>query len=295
MENLICQVFSPSLVDWCSLLTGSLAAGSTTDNTPGRKAGVSRKPSAVIQVSEIQPEERTHRNHTDIDSDIQAPSQVRTKPLSKAAPLDTPLSGNDQTSKEAGLKGQAHLPSYKPSRQVMSTSQVGFASSSLRSKSRDLYLQGGNAGKAGDHLDSERQSKRLLIQDTPVRDERQSNWSIISDDSNAGFQIPTLSYLGRKVEPVKPFSLHAASPTDPGEFGSFSTDFTDITVYNEITKMPRHNTALNFPSTKMSTHREPTPGSEGENQQGVCSKALFSELRQHQQDSGFDSPFYQQK
>uniref|UniRef100_A0A667WQ85 Centrosomal protein 152 n=1 Tax=Myripristis murdjan TaxID=586833 RepID=A0A667WQ85_9TELE len=162
-------------------------------------------------------------------------------------------------------------------------------------QSRDLYLQGGNTVKAGDHFDSERQSKPLLIQDTPVRDERQSNWSIISDDSNAGFQIPTLSYSGRKVEPVKPFSLHAPSPTDPGEFGSFTTDFTDITVYNEITKMPHHNTALNFPCTKMSTHREPTPGAEGENQQGVCSKALFSELRQHQQDSGFDSPFYQQK
>ncbi|XP_029910423.1 centrosomal protein of 152 kDa isoform X2 [Myripristis murdjan] len=276
-------------------LPGSSAAGSTTGNTPGRKASVSRKPSAVIQVSEIQPEERTHRNQTDVDSDIQAPLQVRTKPLSKAAPLDTALSGKDQTSKEAGLKGQAHLPSYKPSRQVMSTSQVGFASSSLRSKSRDLYLQGGNTVKAGDHFDSERQSKPLLIQDTPVRDERQSNWSIISDDSNAGFQIPTLSYSGRKVEPVKPFSLHAPSPTDPGEFGSFTTDFTDITVYNEITKMPHHNTALNFPCTKMSTHREPTPGAEGENQQGVCSKALFSELRQHQQDSGFDSPFYQQK
>uniref|UniRef100_A0A3Q4BDL0 Uncharacterized protein n=1 Tax=Mola mola TaxID=94237 RepID=A0A3Q4BDL0_MOLML len=47
--------------------------------------------------------------------------------------------------------------------------------------------------------------------------------------------------------------------------------------------------------TAVNTHREPTPGSEAEEQRGVCSRPLFSELRQRQQDSGFDSPYYNQK
>uniref|UniRef100_A0A4W6CYQ9 Centrosomal protein 152 n=1 Tax=Lates calcarifer TaxID=8187 RepID=A0A4W6CYQ9_LATCA len=77
------------------------------------------------------------------------------------------------------------------------------------------------------------------------------------------------------------------------EFGGLTPDASDLTIYNEIAKKTPHAQTSNFPSVKMSTHREPTPGSEAKKQQGVCSRPVFSELRQRQQDSGFDSPFYQ--
>uniref|UniRef100_UPI003AABA4B4 centrosomal protein of 152 kDa n=1 Tax=Centroberyx gerrardi TaxID=166262 RepID=UPI003AABA4B4 len=275
-------------------LPGSSTAVST-GNTPGRKAGFSKNASTVIQAPEIRPEERTHRETTHTGSEYQVPAAARTKPLSKASHQDIPLSGKLEASEESGLKARAHLPSYKPSRQLAPTSQVDFVSVSLRNKSRELYLQGGESGKADDRLDSERQNKPFLIQEAPVRDERQSDWSLSSSDSNTDFPVSTLSYLGRKVEPVKPFSLCAASASDLGEFGSLTPDISDLTVYNEIAKMPPHTKTSNFPGAKMSTHREPIPGSEGEKQYRVCPKALFSELRHCQQDSGFDSPFYQQK
>lgn len=111
-----------------------------------------------------------------------------------------------------------------------------------------------------------------------------------SSDSDTGLQVSTLSYSGKKVEPVKPFSA-----SDLAEFGDLTPDVSDMTVYNEIAKKTPHTQTMNFHHAKMSTHREPTPGSEGEKQHGVYSRPLFSELRQRQQDSGFDSPFYQQK
>ncbi|KAK1888484.1 Acetyl-CoA decarbonylase/synthase complex subunit alpha 1 [Dissostichus eleginoides] len=113
-----------------------------------------------------------------------------------------------------------------------------------------------------------------------------------SSDSDAGFQASTLSYSGRKVEQVKPFS---ASASHLGEFGGLTPNVSDLTVYNEIAKKTPHTQTLSVQHAKLSTHREPTPGSEGEEQWGCRPQPQFSELRQRQQDSGFDSPFYQQK
>lgn len=189
----------------------------------------------------------------------------------------------DEASVDAGIKlqapGYAQLHSHKPSQQMASPSQVDFVCVSVRSK----------------NLNSERQKKPHLFQEAPVRDEKRADWSITSSDSDMGFQVPRLSYSGRKVEPVRPFSVSAASATDFREFGSFTPDTSDLTVYNEISKKTPHTQTLNCPKGKMSTHRQPTPGSEGGKQHGVCSRPQFSELRPCQQDSGFDSPFYQQK
>uniref|UniRef100_A0A3P8U9J0 Centrosomal protein 152 n=1 Tax=Amphiprion percula TaxID=161767 RepID=A0A3P8U9J0_AMPPE len=208
--------------------------------------------------------------------------------------LPSDASGKEEASVEAGMKPQTvhtNLHSYKPAPQKAASSHVDLVNVSVRSKSRELYLQGGESSKSDSRLQSQQQSKPFLIQEAPVRDEKQTDWSMTSSDSD--FHVPRLSYSGRKVEPVKPFTLSAASVSDMREFGGLTPDASDVTVYNEITKKTPHAEA--FAQAKMSTRREPTPGSECEKQQGVCSRPLFSELRQCRQDSGFDSPFYQQK
>uniref|UniRef100_A0A7N6BEV3 CEP152 CEP63 binding coiled coil domain-containing protein n=1 Tax=Anabas testudineus TaxID=64144 RepID=A0A7N6BEV3_ANATE len=200
-------------------------------------------------------------------------------------------------SADAGMKPQTsvhtHLRSQKPLQKISPPSQVDVFSVSVRSKSRELHLPGGFHNSVDNHLDSEQQGKYFLTQEAPVRDEKQTDWSMTNSDFS--FQVPRLSYSGRKVEPVKPFSVSAALTSDFGDFGGLTPNVSDLTVYNEIAKKTPHADTLDFPSAKMSGEREPTPGSEGEKQQAVCSRPLFSELRQRQQDSGFDSPFYQQK
>lgn len=269
-------------------------SGLQTDGAPGRTAGFSKNLATLAELPDIKPEERSHREKTPADSKQAQTTAARTKPLNHP---DISASGKEATV-DAGLKPQtaAHtqLRSYKPSQQKASPSQVDFGSASVRSKSRELYLQGADSSKAEKGLNSGRQSKPFAVQEAPVRDKTQTDWSMTSSDSDSGFQVPRLSFSGRKVEPVKPFSVSTASARDFGEFGGFTPDVSDVTVYNEIAKKTPH-TKTNVHHAKMGTHREPTPGSEADGQRGVCPRPLFSELRQHQQDSGFDSPFYQQK
>ncbi|XP_028264375.1 centrosomal protein of 152 kDa isoform X2 [Parambassis ranga] len=239
---------------------------------PSCSTAVSHKvQSQPIELPDIRPEERTHRDHT---------PAARTKCLTRQ---NIPASAKEDKSVDPGMRNPL---SYKPSLQTASPSHV-----SVRSRSREL--QGEDSSKAPHHLDSEQQGKPFIIQEAPVRDDKQTDWSMTSSDSVTGFNFPRLSYSDRKVEPVKPFCMSAASAGGMGDFGSLTPDMSDLTVYNEIAKKTPHTETRVL--AKRSTHREPTPGSECETQQGACSRPLFSELRLHQQDSGFDSPFYQQK
>ncbi|XP_051917384.1 centrosomal protein of 152 kDa isoform X2 [Hippocampus zosterae] len=155
----------------------------------------------------------------------------------------------------------------------------------LRSKSREAYLQGGRP-----EYHADRPNNPSLAQELPVRDERPTNWSLTSNDSDS-LHIPRVSFLGRKVESVKPFSVSVA---DFGEFHHLTPDTSDLTVYNDIAQETQTRTQTSAPKATINTHRELTPGSEGEKQSGVHTGALFSELRR-QQDSGFDSPLNQPK
>ncbi|KAM9352013.1 centrosomal protein of 152 kDa [Symphorus nematophorus] len=268
-------------------LQSCLMAGSTADCPPGRPVGFSNSLSTLTELPNTRPEERSRREQTSADSEQKQTTGARTKPLSHQ---DISSSGREGASVDAGLNLQsaAHtqLASSKTSQQMASPSQVDFVN--MRSKSRELCLQG-----IDNCADSERQNKPFLTQEVPVREEKRTEWSMTSSDSDTAFQVPRLSYSGRKVEPVKPFSVSAALDSDLGEFGDLTPYVSDMTVYNEIAKKTPH--PHNSNQAKMSTHREPTPGSEAEKQHGVCPRPLFSELRQRQQDSGFDSPFYQQK
>ncbi|XP_034390601.1 centrosomal protein of 152 kDa isoform X2 [Cyclopterus lumpus] len=226
-----------------------------TDCLPGRSEGFSKNLPTLTELPDIRPEERSQRETTSADSAQKLTAAARTKPLSHQ---DISPSGKEE------------------------------ASVDVRSKSRELYVvQGVHSSRADNRLDSERQRKAFLTKEAPVREEKHPDWSMTSSDSDTGFRVSSHSYSGRKVEPVKPFSVSAASASD---FGDLSPNVSDLTVYNEIAKKN-----LNFLPAKISTHREPTPGSEVETQRGVCSRPLFSELRQRQQDSGFDSPFNQQQ
>ncbi|XP_065813179.1 centrosomal protein of 152 kDa isoform X2 [Labrus bergylta] len=264
-----------------------LTAASTADCPPGRHAGYSKILSTLPELPDIRPEERSHREKTSADSEQKQITAARNKPLCHR---DTPVARKEE---DSGLKLQSsahsHLRPLKPSQQMSSSSQVDFVDASVRSKSRALYQQGVNSKET----DSGGQRQPFVVQEAPVRDERLADWSMTSSDSETGFQVSRLSHSGRKVEPVKPFSVSSTSASDLGDFGGLTPDFSDLTVYNEIAKRTPHT--QNFLNGKLSSHREPTPGSEGEKQQGVCSQPLFSELRQRQQDSGFDSPFYQHK
>lgn len=294
-----CRTASPCFVlfilismflDLCFLLADCLMPVSTSGCLAGRTTGFSNNLPTLTELPDITPKEISHKEKTFADSK-QKP--VRTKPLSLP---DISASQKEEASADAGMKPQTslhtHLRSHRPLQQMASPSQVDGFSVSVRSKSRELHLQGGDPNSVDNHLDSEQQRKPFLIQETPVRDEKRTDWSMTNSDSDVSFQVPRLSYTGRKVEPVKPFSVSAASTSDLGDFGGLTPNVSDLTVYNEIAKKTTHTETLDFPSAKM---REPTPGSEGKKQQGVCSRPLFSELRQRQQDSGFDSPFYQPK
>ncbi|XP_034541724.1 centrosomal protein of 152 kDa isoform X3 [Notolabrus celidotus] len=251
-----------------------------------RHTGYSKTPSMLPELPDIRPEDRSLRERTSADSEQKQTAAVRTKPS---------VSRTEEASTAAGIKHQtsthSHLRALNPSQQMSSSSQVDCVDVSVRNKNRELYLQGGNP-KA---IDLQQQSQPFVVQEAPVREEKRTDWRLTSSDSETGLQVARLSNSGRKVEPVKPFSASPSSACDFREFGGLTPDVSDLTVYNEIAKRTPHIQTSNFPNAKLSSHREPTPGSEGKKQQGVCSKPVFSELRQRQQDSGFDSPFYQHK
>lgn len=191
------------------------------------------------------------------------PSQHRTKPSTASG------SGNFAPNPPTAAQTRFHC---KQSEQR--------ASSSLCPGKRGGVHQQEGVGGADKRPAAERLNSPFLGQEAPVRDEKGASWSLTSSDSHTGLSRPSR----RKEEPMAPFSVG-----DTEEFGRLSPDFSDMTVYNEIAqKSPRVQ-------RKAAAHREPTPGSEAESQQEGCPGPLFSELRQHHQDSGFASPFYLQK
>ncbi|XP_056273279.1 centrosomal protein of 152 kDa isoform X3 [Pseudoliparis swirei] len=231
-----------------SSLQSCLTVASAADCLPGRSDGSSRNPPTLPERPDARPEERSRRETTSADSAPTLPAAARSKPPSHP---DVAPSGTEEE-----------------------------ASVHVRSRSRELHAVQGVPSR----LDSERQRRAFLTREAPVREERRTDWSATSSDSDAGFRVS--SHSGRRVEPVKPFSVAAASASDSVDL---SPNASDLTVYNQIA-----NDDVNFQHAKTSAHREPTPGSELETRRGARSGPLFSELRQRQQDSGFDSPFSQQ-
>ncbi|KAM4734564.1 centrosomal protein of 152 kDa isoform 2-T4 [Anableps anableps] len=258
---------------------------------PARSAGFSSNLTALTELPDFKPEQRPQREQASADSGPKSAAAIRTKPFSHK---DTqgPQEGSGDTVAEPQTFNTSPS-SHRSSQQISSQALMDFVGLPARGKSTEWFLQKGDSSKAGSHLDSARQNRPFLIQEAPVRDEKQTDWSRTSNDSDTGPHLPTLSHPGRKVEPLSPFSVNSASDSEKGALGSLTPDASDLTVYKEI---PKHSPqSENNTQAKKSRVREPIPGSECESEREVCSRLLFSELRQRQQDSGFDSPFHQHK
>uniref|UniRef100_A0A1A8MQ18 Centrosomal protein 152kDa n=1 Tax=Nothobranchius pienaari TaxID=704102 RepID=A0A1A8MQ18_9TELE len=240
------------------------AAGAVTS----RNSGFSKNLAVLTEPLE------THRDRTTSGSGQNCTPTVRTKLVSHR---DPPRSQENVVDKGQQSQTSSHtiLTPHKSCPQTATQTHVNFVSLSVRGRDLEWHMQGSDSNK-----ESGRQNKPFLVQEAPVREEKPSDWSVVSSDSNV---VSRLSYLGRKVEPVRPFSVSAGSASGIREFGGLTPDASDLTVYKDI------------PTTEplpKSSNREPIPGSECEAELGG-SRPPFSELRR-QQDSGFDSPFYQQ-
>ncbi|XP_036432002.1 centrosomal protein of 152 kDa [Colossoma macropomum] len=182
-------------------------------------------------------------------------------------------------------KPPGDFASYTTHIDVVSNANVTF-----RKQSREMYLMGTESGKAKERLTPQVAVEPFLIEEAPVRDNGQSDWSLSSNGSTFTNNIHlTTSYPSKNAEPVRPFSLLNPS-VDDLDFGSCLGDNSDVTVYKEIVKKPSYVKPKQRAGLKSTKSREPTPGSEGEKIHRLCPKSLFSELKICQQDSGFDSP-----
>ncbi|RXN26207.1 centrosomal protein of 152 kDa [Labeo rohita] len=193
------------------------------------------------------------------------------------------------TAKQKGVKSKAIEPDSLKPKETFTVGQVTqkhthFAHDSvfnsdvrtpnvtLRKQSREMFLEGFESGRT-----EPSSVQPFLIEEAPVRDDGQSDWSLTSNGSNFSNIHLTSSY----PEPGKPFSVSCGL-----NFGSSIGDNSDVTIYKEIVQPPSYSKPDDRRTNKQ---REPVPGSEGH---GVkkCPKSLFSELKVRQQDSGFDSP-----
>lgn len=168
-------------------------------------------------------------------------------------------------------------------------STVGSGNVTLRKHSREEYLMRTEAGKASDPFTPQVTVGPFLIEEAPVRDDSQSDWSLSSNGSAFTNNIYLASsFPSKNPKPVNTFSLTEPA-VDQLDFESTTGDNSDVTVYKEIVKKPSGVKPKKYTGIKMTKSREPIPGSEDETIRKVCAKS-FSQFKICQQDSGFDSP-----
>ncbi|XP_049578853.1 centrosomal protein of 152 kDa isoform X8 [Syngnathus scovelli] len=268
--------------------------GKTTGRAEKKIMNAASKLAAMAKVLETPVKNKSGKNHA-LPTGITVMSTTGPAPASKTDFLKNPSSGpldkrtEDRThrKKMSGLEqkttqARTKLVNNQDSAdvQLYPHKVASSCSAPLRSKNREAYLQG---GQPESHADTP--NEPCVTQELPVRDDKRTNWSLNSSDSDS-HHLPRVSYSGRKVESVKPFSVSAR---DFSQFDRLTPDTSDLTVYNDIAQENWTRTQTSAHQGKLNTKREPVLGSEGEK----LSRPLFSELRQCQQDSGFDSPFNQ--
>ncbi|XP_054883806.1 centrosomal protein of 152 kDa [Poeciliopsis prolifica] len=236
---------------------------------PNRSSGFHSNLATLNELPDVRPEWQPQREKVSADSGPRSTAAFRTKPLTRQDSED----GSVTKPQAFDTKSFPHKPPQ---------AHVGFTSLSARWKSAEWFLQRGDSSKAELAL----QSRPLPIQEAPVREERQTDWSLTSNDSDSG---PNAARPRRKAKPLRPFLANSASDADIGAQGVATPDDSDLTVYKEIPKQSPQNEKNK--KAKQSLAREPISGSDGD----VFCRPPFSELRQRQQDSGFDSPFHLQK
>ncbi|KAK2867413.1 hypothetical protein Q8A67_025530 [Cirrhinus molitorella] len=191
------------------------------------------------------------------------------------------------TSKQKGVKSKAIEPDSLKPKETFTVGQVTqkrthFAHNSvartpnvtLRKQSREMFMESFESGRT-----EPSSAQPFLIEEAPVRDDGQSDWSLTSNGSNF---INNIHLTSSYPEPGKPFSVNGGL-----DFGSSIGDNSDVTIYKEIVQPLSYSKPDDRRTNK---HREPISGSEGHGVRKKCPKSLFSDLKVRQQDSGFDSP-----
>ncbi|XP_027028950.2 centrosomal protein of 152 kDa isoform X1 [Tachysurus fulvidraco] len=207
-------------------------------------------------------------------------------------PVKTNAEGPEVT-EQATLKTQ-HSPHAKSFGEIASPSvhfsTVGSVNVTLRKHSREEYLMGAEAGKASERFTPQATVHPLLLEEAPVRDDGQSDWSLSSNGSTFTSNIHLMhSYPGKNSEPLN--SLSQSGPAeDDLDFGSTIGDNSDVTVYKEIARKTSGVKPMKNTGIKLTKSRQPIPGSEDVAIRKACPKSLLSQFTLCQQDSGFDSP-----
>ncbi|TSM52318.1 COP9 signalosome complex subunit 2 [Bagarius yarrelli] len=171
-------------------------------------------------------------------------------------------------------------------------STVGSVNVTLRKHSREEYLIGTEKGTSSECFTGGKNLtvEPFLLEEAPVRDDGQSDWSLSSNGSTFSSNIVfTHSYPSNNPELVNLLSL--TDPTvDNVDFGSSVGDNSDVTVYKEIAKKASGVKLMKYAGINRAKSREPIPGSEDEATRKACPKSLLSQFKLCQRDSGFDSP-----
>ncbi|XP_062856378.1 centrosomal protein of 152 kDa [Trichomycterus rosablanca] len=168
-------------------------------------------------------------------------------------------------------------------------STVNSANVTLRKQSREMFLMGTEAGKASERLTPQVTVQPFLIEEAPVRDDGQSDWSLSSNGSAVIHDFHFSSSYRSKLPNLLNIHSLTGHSVEHLDFGSHLGDDSDVTVYKEIAKKPSDMKPKLNTHSKASKSREPIPGSEEENYR-LCPKSLFSEFKMCLKDSGIDSP-----
>lgn len=240
------------------------------------------------------------RSLTETDGAAQTSKLKGIKAAGKGAQLNFTKSVRAHSAKGAEVTEQVtpvslFLRNPKPLGDTSSSTahdgDVSCSNVTFRKHTREMYLMGKEAGKDNQCLTPRVAVEPFLIEEAPVRDDSQSDWSLSSNGSTFTNNIHLTSYPSKSAELVRPFPPMNPS-VDDLDFGSSIGENSDETVYKEIVKKPSYVKPKPCVGGRTTKSREPIPGSEGEKIHRLCPKSLFSELKMSQQDSGFDSPQY---
>lgn len=231
------------------------------------------------------------------------PQAVKTKGVKSVAKSSYSDLKSVKAHRAGGAEGHEQLTSVSlhsvnltPANEFVSfnvhDSTVKSANVTLRKQSRETFLMGTEVGKASERSTPQVTVQPFMIEEAPVRDDGQSDWSLSSNGSAVPNKLHFSSYHHKKTNLLNMHSLSGHS-VENLDFGSHSGNDSDVTVYKEIAKKPTDVKPKLNTHSNISKSREPIPGSDGVKNYRHCSKSLFSEFKMCLKDSGLDSPLPQ--
>ncbi|XP_055048827.2 centrosomal protein of 152 kDa isoform X4 [Misgurnus anguillicaudatus] len=255
-----------------------------TQNSQGESEDKTNdSPAKILGAASHAPEAHVRKKDQKIYNPTETAKQKGVKTTSKGFDHDSFKSGMVCGSKDLEMIGQRYQKRTQGSLSSddgIYNNNVKTSNVTLRKQSREMFLEGFESGRSDQSA-----IKPFLIEEPPVRDDGQSDWSLTSNGSN---YVNNIHLTSSYPEPGKPFLMNGPSLAGL-DFGSSIGDNSDITLYKEIIQPLSYSKPNTFIDGRTNKNREPIPGSEDAVHK-LCPKSLFSELKVRQQDSGFDSP-----